>query len=85
MSPQGFDPNEHWPLLQSFVLNEFAFISPDNIGIPGCSTTLVVVPFGPGNLIRTSLSCFARAELLVIGTFMVAVAPSSLNHVDLVA
>ena len=62
LSPHGFDPNGHCPLLQSIVLKGFEVDSPDIIG--------------------TSLSCLARAELLVIGTLMVAVAPSSLNHVD---
>ena len=82
VSPQGLDPSGHCPLLQSIVLKGFDVASPDIIGIPSCSTTLVVVPFGPGNLIRTSLSCLARAEFLVTGTLMVAVAPSSLNQVD---
>ena len=55
------------------------------MALPGFSTTLVVVPTGPGYCCNTCLNPLANDDPGVVGTIMVAVAPSFLNHVLLSA
>ena len=50
---------------------------------PGISSTLTLVPFGPVSF-SLDLRSFARAELLVVGTESVVVAPEFLNQLALV-
>ena len=50
---------------------------------PGISSTLTLVPTGPVSF-SLDLRSFARAELLVVGTESVVVAPEFLNQLALV-
>ena len=49
----------------------------------GFSFIFTILPLGPGWFTTTSLTLWAKAELVVVGTIRVAVAPFSLNYVTL--
>ena len=72
-------------LEQVSVLKGLLTASPDNMGIPGLSITLMVVPLGPGFCLITSLRSLANLEFLVAGTVKVVVAPIAQNQVALSA
>ena len=50
---------------------------------PGISTTLQLVPLGPGLEASVSLSLLARVQSFVVGTIRVVVAPIVQNQVPL--